>query len=697
MKRFILISLIALTSLRSLANAETSNTSFDLEQPTVSKSDAASILNGPDPAWAELSDLMPVPDDATGLLYFRRNNVFVHLDTDGQKTYQNQRIKILDPRALDLGNLSLIWNPDVGSPVVHRLLVHRDDRTIKILEDNEFEILRREDLLEQSILNGYLTAILRIPDLRVGDELEWAFTLPSHDPTLRDRNYGLLALGGAVPSGRHKMGLSWGKGQKPTIRITDDLTEFEDITLQSVSITLDDPQVLIPPNDAPVRYGWQRIIEYTDFESWSAISRYFSDLFDSSSTLSSNSEIKEEAKLIAEKYSDDLDRTKAALKLLQQQVRYIYVGLDGGNFTPATADETWRRRYGDCKGKTALLLALLRELNIDVEVVLVNNSGFDDGYDDRLPSPGLFDHVLLRANVNGVDYWLDPTLPEVIEPSLQPFVPYRWVLPLSKSGHGLEDLGDRIYSLPQEMVLLEYDAREGFSMPARRIWTSVNRGINGLTEYLQYSALTSSQLRSGLTTALISGGEWNSVDDVSYRYDVKTQASILTITGIGPVDWEPEQAGGYDLILPGGGFSPPVRRQRSADMDETAPFYSVPRYSCYVTTVRLPDDTDLENWGYNSTYYTKLFGRLYYRMMERRDDRTISMVRISRVEKTEISPSHARRDNRRIADFDNSMARIEYAPNKDMPLRGRSLSVPATYEVDLTGADSSCQPDDTHR
>src|SRR3546814_5700852 len=99
--------------------------------------------------------------------------------------------------------------------------------------------------------------------------------------------------------------------------------------------------------------------------------------------------------------SDLLDRASAALKLVQRDVRYIYVGLGNGNLTPATAEETWQRRYGDCKGKTALLLALLARLGIEAEAVLANNSGGDDGLDERLPNPGMFDHVLVRARIDG--------------------------------------------------------------------------------------------------------------------------------------------------------------------------------------------------------------------------------------------------------------------------------------------------------
>src|SRR3546814_13557358 len=105
-----------------------------------------------------------------------------------------------------------------------------------------------------------------------------------------------------------------------------------------------------------------------------------------------------------------------------RDVRYSYGGLGNGNLTPATAEETWQRRYGDCKGKTALLLALLARLGIEAEAVLANNSGGDDGLDGRLPNPGMFDHVIVRARIAGTTYWLDGTSPPVDGPGATPRV-----------------------------------------------------------------------------------------------------------------------------------------------------------------------------------------------------------------------------------------------------------------------------------
>lgn len=651
------------------------------------------VLIAPAPAWVETLESAPVPPDAAGTVFVRRSNVIVHLEEEGQYTHSSQRVKLLHAQALSAGNLSLSWNPASGAPVVHMLRIHREGDEIDVLASNSFEVIRREDQLEQARINGLLTAVLQVPNLRVGDELEWSFTIPSHDPTLGNDSFGLLALGRSVQPGRHRFGLSWEEGQQPNVRLTEDLTGFERRTPRSLVISLENPETISPPSDAPPRYNWQRVIEFSDFASWPAVSQRFNALFATASQLSPDSPIRQEAARIARAHSGEFERAQAALELVQQQVRYIYVGLNGGNFQPATAEETWRRRYGDCKGKSALLLALLRELDIEAEIVLASNSGSDDGIDDRLPSPALFDHVLVRADIGSATYWLDATLPAVAEPGLRPFLPYRSVLPLSARGSALESVPQQRFELPQTMGLVEIDARADFDQPARKINISVSRGVNGLANHIQYSALSPQQLTTAFRNALAGQGDWEMIEDVTYRYDRETRASILTIVGTGRVDWEDRGNGRYTLELPGGGFYPPERRQRASGEGDDAPFYNEPRYSCYATTVRLPEGTATESWGFNSTFDTLIFGRIYYRAMERREDGTIRMVRGSRTEDREIPPERARRDNERLEDFDNSRARIEYDPNREMRIWGISHSVPATYEIDWSGRNAPCLPE----
>ncbi|MFL0357141.1 DUF3857 domain-containing transglutaminase family protein [Erythrobacter sp. GH1-10] len=648
----------------------------------------------PTPEWVTPTEALPVPDGAQGGIFFRKQASIVRLTEDGERAYQAQVVRILQPQALEAGNVAISWNPAAGEAEVHSLKIYRGSRVIDVLESTEFEILRREDQLEAAMLDGMLTAVLQVPDLRVGDDLELAFTVPSHDPTLRTTNHGLLFLGESPPSGRFHLELQWAEQQKPTIRLTPEFAKVAKRDDNRIALTFDNPEVLSPPRDAPPRFGWSRILEYSDFGNWPAVSRRFHALFDEARALPPKSPLRDEAALIAETHTDKLAQAQAALKLVQQQVRYIYIGLNGGNFTPATAEQTWERRYGDCKGKTAMLLALLDELGIEAQPVLVNNSASTDGLDDRLANPGLFDHVLVRARIGGEWIWLDGTLPEVIEGRGAPFLPYKWVLPLTETGAELEQLPQKPFEFPQDMGLYEVDARAGFEAPARQVYTTIKRGPAGLEEYFAFSAVAPNQLETAFRNQLAGSQGWDTVEDVTYRYDRETQASILTIEGTGPVEWEENGIDGRYFFLPGGGFSPPTRRQRSEEADKDIPFYQEPIYTCYVTTVRLPDNTALENWGFNSTFDTMLFGEVYYRMMERRDDRTLRMVRGNRVETFEIDQQRAQRDNGRLADFDNSKAILSYDPNETMEPWGNLRPVPATDEIDWTAKDVPCLPPD---
>jgi hypothetical protein len=153
------------------------------------------------------------------------------------------------------------------------------------------------------------------------------------------------------------------------------------------------------------------------------------------------------------------------------------------------------------------------------------------------------------------------------------------------------------------------------------------------------------------------------------------------------------------LTLPGGGFVPPSKRQRGARdrEDPDIPFYQASHYTCHVTTIRLPENTETKYWGFNSTFDTKIFGRAYYRMMDLRDDGTIRMIRSSRIENPEITPEHAQNDNDRIDDFDNSKAIIAYDPTWVRAPRNTLPPVPATYEIDWAGANVPCLSDKARR
>lgn len=665
------------------------------------------IERAPRESWVAPSALFEVPEDATGTVFVRRQDYLVRLEDGIEKTYVGSRMKLLNPAALQLGNITLSWDPGTSKPILHTLKIYRDGQVIDLTQQAEFDVLRREDMLEQSMITGVLTAVYTIPDLRVGDELEYEVTTAGQPRTFVDDSYGLLMLLDQTPPGRFKLQLSWAEGEEPRTKVAPAFSEMVLRGDSAITIEADNPERLRPPKDAPPRYAWGRMVEYSDFASWAELSSKFAALYTEAAALPADSPLREETARIAAAYPTQMGRAKAALKLVQDQVRYVFVGLNAGKLSPASAEETWQRRYGDCKGKTALLLALLSELGVPAEAVMVNlTQGADDGLEQRLPSPLLFDHVLVRATIDGETYWLDGTLPSVATPSRKPRGEFRRVLPYREQGVGLETLPWEADSLPRKMTLYDIDASAGFEEPGRLTITNVTRGIEALQLYSVFSSVPRSQFEADISNGYASNGAMDEVESATWRFDEPTSAMIMTVSGTGPVDWDEDYAASYSLALPGGGFSPPSRRSRPSSQDRSAPYYSEPGYSCHVTTVTYPADTRSAEWAFNSQFSQSMFGETYTRRYEKRD-KSISMVRGFRTERLEIPPDEAAADNKRIDDFDNEKAiiyhrpltetdgtrvvvRLEYVEDDKLLPAGKTGNVPVASDPVWLGASPPC-------
>ncbi len=140
------------------------------------------------------------------------------------------------------------------------------------------------------------------------------------------------------------------------------------------------------PADAPARFRRPPMLEATSFDSWNTISKVMAPLYATDGLVAAGSPLAGEIAKIKAAETDPLKRTALALQLVQGKIRYLFKGMEGGNYVPQTPTQTWNLRYGDCKAKTLLLLAILHELGIEAEPVLAS-SQLGDLLQDRLPTP----------------------------------------------------------------------------------------------------------------------------------------------------------------------------------------------------------------------------------------------------------------------------------------------------------------------
>ena len=99
----------------------------------------------------------------------------------------------------------------------------------------------------------------------------------------------------------------------------------------------------------------------------------------------------------------------AIVNLLNKDIRYTGIEFSESSIVPHKPAEVLEHKYGDCKDKSTLAVALLRAAGIDAHLALLNSSTGEDVEPD-LPGMGAFNHAIVYVP-GPADIWLDPTDP----------------------------------------------------------------------------------------------------------------------------------------------------------------------------------------------------------------------------------------------------------------------------------------------
>jgi tetratricopeptide (TPR) repeat protein len=95
---------------------------------------------------------------------------------------------------------------------------------------------------------------------------------------------------------------------------------------------------------------------------------------------------------------------------LHKNIRYTGVEFGESSLIPQFPSETLKRKYGDCKDKATLLIAMLRAAGIPANLALLD-AGPGRDVNPELPGIGVFDHAIVYVPAAGSDpeLWIDAT------------------------------------------------------------------------------------------------------------------------------------------------------------------------------------------------------------------------------------------------------------------------------------------------
>ncbi|MBZ0255072.1 DUF3857 domain-containing protein, partial [bacterium] len=159
-------------------------------------------------------------------------------------------------------------------------------------------------------------------------------------------------------------------------------------------------------------------IKISTFETWSDMADWYWNLVEDQ--LEPGPVVKERLEYVLQEYRrkrglgqerklTDWEKVRTVNEYVNTGIRYLGLefGIDG--FKPHKVDEICNAQYGDCKDKASLAVAMLGELGVKANLVILRTTDRGE-IDYELPSLNLFNHcIYYLPDLDGKDYWIDGT------------------------------------------------------------------------------------------------------------------------------------------------------------------------------------------------------------------------------------------------------------------------------------------------
>lgn len=148
----------------------------------------------------------------------------------------------------------------------------------------------------------------------------------------------------------------------------------------------------------------RKSVHFSTITSWTDVRDWFGKLAEDKGSMTA--EIRSQVSALTSNAPTREAKIRALSLALQKDVRYVGVELGRSAYEPHAAAVSFKNRYGDCKDKSTLLIAMLKEVGVDACLALIKPNYFGTLVTE-IPHPGQFNHVVVY--IPELELWLDPT------------------------------------------------------------------------------------------------------------------------------------------------------------------------------------------------------------------------------------------------------------------------------------------------
>jgi transglutaminase-like putative cysteine protease len=403
----------------------------------------ATVEISPPPSWVEDSSVIKksavTPQSAsTGYYYLFLN---FQENVAGRQRFRHSAVKLLTSEGVqEMSDVSISFDPSYQTLAFHSLALLRNGVRIEKLHRNEIRIVQREENMDRYLYDGRVTAIVNLTDVRVGDVIDFSYSLTGENPINRGRYATKVYLQYTVPIERliYRVTVPADRILRFTKRngAADPEKQAAGATV-SYRWNLQKLPALLYDINTPDWYDPFPAVAISEYGSWGEVVRRFTPLFSLPAPMRDR----------IQRRLKEIVKANAADSVIEQSIRFVqdhirYLGFENGigAHVPTAPLTVLDQRFGDCKAKSFLLCEILKANGIPAYPVLVNT---DDNVSlsEDLPSPTLFNHCIVVLFHRNRRYWIDPTIScQGGDLDHRPTPNYRYGLVLKEGSDGIDSI-----------------------------------------------------------------------------------------------------------------------------------------------------------------------------------------------------------------------------------------------------------------
>lgn len=322
-----------------------------------------------------------------------------------EQQFRHFVIKLNNPNgARNYQTLNFVYNPGFEKLQLHNVTIQRGGKHIDGLAQAKYRIVRNNH--DSDIIDGELRLQLLLQGLQPGDEVDYAYTVVGQNPVFGEHFYHHRPLSWNLPVVHQFMRIVWQRHTPLFHQIMAAPYQFSSQPANGGQVL----ELSIPFSartlNAP-KQAARAEVRMSDVNEWANVAIWGRQLFEGA--LQPNAQISQKAAQLAQGRKTQTAKAVAAIDFVQTQIRYLALEIGINSHRPTAPSFTLAHRFGDCKDKVALLIALLNAMHISAYPVLVNT---DNGTHlaNELPSVKAFNHAIIMLVLEDKQYFIDPTI-----------------------------------------------------------------------------------------------------------------------------------------------------------------------------------------------------------------------------------------------------------------------------------------------